>query len=188
MSNDKSFPEELHIHACRFLLLPRTYISDCECQGCILLVSHLNAHTANGINWLNSVVVTGLRNGAGVSSTWIVEVHGSDGIASTEHTKGADIESKHVGGSSGDGNDEAERQDNSSAISTASSEGLDTPTENSSKSKESDDNNIVSASQGPPSGSPGPAVYIIRNLTKPAVEDLSEDYEPPTIPLRFFSY
>ena len=161
-------------------------VFDYEYQGCILLVSHLNAHTANGINWLQCVVVTGLRRGAGRSSTWIVEVHGSDGIASTEHANGEEIDSKHVGESSSEGNEEAESQDHTQL---ASNKELDTPPDDASKDEESEDDNIaVSASQGPPSGGPGPAVYIIRNLTKPSVEDVSEDYEPPTVPLRFFSY
>lgn len=160
-------------------------VFDYEYQGCILLVSHLNAHTTNGINWLNAVVVTGLRRGAGRSSTWIVEVHGSDGIASTEHANGEEIDSKHEGESSSEGNEEAESQDHI----TASNKELDAPPDDASKDEESKDDNIaVSASQGPPSGGPGPAVYIIRNLTKPSVEDVSEDYEPPTVPLRFFSY
>jgi len=44
------------------------------------------------------------------------------------------------------------------------------------------------ASLGPPTGGPGPAVYIIHNLSKPAKTDQKEDDDPPTVPLKFFSY
>lgn len=46
-------------------------------SGAIMIVSHINAHTENGINWLNEIVVPGLRAGAG-KSQWSVEVHGGD--------------------------------------------------------------------------------------------------------------
>lgn len=46
--------------------------------GYIVLVSHLNAHTKNGIEWLHEVILPGLRSG-GRNATWEIEVHGSDG-------------------------------------------------------------------------------------------------------------
>lgn len=45
--------------------------------GAIMIISHVNAHTENGINWLNEIVVPGLRVGAG-KCQWSVEVHGGD--------------------------------------------------------------------------------------------------------------
>ena len=45
--------------------------------GCFFLISHVNAHTINGEKWLDEVIVPGLRAGGG-SSSWTIEVHGSD--------------------------------------------------------------------------------------------------------------
>lgn len=42
-----------------------------------MVISHVNAHTENGMDWLNNIVVPGLRKGAG-RHNWIVEVHGGD--------------------------------------------------------------------------------------------------------------
>ncbi|KAI2513459.1 methyltransferase domain-containing protein [Fragilaria crotonensis] len=47
--------------------------------GYIVLVSHLNAHTKNGIEWLHEVVLPGLRAGD-QDWRWEIEVHGNDGI------------------------------------------------------------------------------------------------------------
>ena len=46
--------------------------------GYFVLVSHLNAHTAKGLEWLEGVIVNGLRAGGG-SFLWEIEVHGNDG-------------------------------------------------------------------------------------------------------------
>lgn len=45
--------------------------------GCLFLVSHVNAHTAKGEEWLEEVVLTGLRRGA-KNVGWTIEVHGSE--------------------------------------------------------------------------------------------------------------
>jgi hypothetical protein len=42
-----------------------------------MVISHVNAHTQNGVDWLNNIVVPGLRKGAG-RHQWSVEVHGED--------------------------------------------------------------------------------------------------------------
>ena len=47
--------------------------------GYIVLVSHLNAHTKNGIEWLHEVVLPGLRAGD-QDWRWEIEVHGNDGL------------------------------------------------------------------------------------------------------------
>ena len=44
--------------------------------GCFFLVSHINAHTSKGEEWLNEVVLAGLRKGGGDAS-WNIEVHGN---------------------------------------------------------------------------------------------------------------
>jgi ubiquinone/menaquinone biosynthesis C-methylase UbiE len=48
--------------------------------GCIIVISHMNAHTYNGMEWLSSVLVEGLKLGAechGLECSWSVEVHGN---------------------------------------------------------------------------------------------------------------
>lgn len=96
--------------------------------GFIVLISHLNAHTKNGIEWLHEVVLPGLRAGD-TDARWEIEVHGNDGMDDME-----------------------------------------------------DGNSI-------PSGSPGPCVYVIKKLETPAEEDhASKSADPPTIPLKFFTY
>ncbi len=40
-----------------------------------MIISHLNAHTDEGMQWFNTIVVPGLRIGS-VSTTWSIEVHG----------------------------------------------------------------------------------------------------------------
>lgn len=46
--------------------------------GYFVLVSHLNAHTTEGLEWLEGVIVNGLRAGGG-TFLWEIEVHGNDG-------------------------------------------------------------------------------------------------------------
>jgi hypothetical protein len=41
-----------------------------------LIVSHLNAHIQSGLEWLDSIVVAGLRKG-GKNNSWEIEVHGN---------------------------------------------------------------------------------------------------------------
>ena len=57
-------------------------VSECarilKIGGYFLLVSHLNAHTSSGLEWLDNVVVNGLRTGGG-NARWEIEVHGNDG-------------------------------------------------------------------------------------------------------------
>jgi SAM-dependent methyltransferase len=48
--------------------------------GYLVIISHLNAHTSNGIRWLEEVVHTGLRAGGG-GAGWNIEVHGNDQIS-----------------------------------------------------------------------------------------------------------
>jgi len=64
-------------------------VSDCvsiiaECArvltkgGYMVLISHLNAHTPNGLAWLEEVVFTGLKKGdSDNKSAWEIEVHGN---------------------------------------------------------------------------------------------------------------
>lgn len=41
-----------------------------------MIVSHINAHVQSGLDWLDNIVVPGLREGAG-EHEWQVEVHGN---------------------------------------------------------------------------------------------------------------
>lgn len=141
--------------------------------GCIMLVSHLNAHTVNVMSWLEEVVFAGLQqsqqpgpngtngwtnkgesftNGAPSSSsnnstvTWEIEVHGHDEIPQQREE---------------DDEDECDR---------------------------------IESSRFPPN-SAGPAVYIIHKKTKVENDDPHKngttsvgDPFHPTIPVKFFTY
>jgi hypothetical protein len=48
--------------------------------GFIVIISHLNAHTPDGVSWLEEVVQTGLLAGGG-NATWEIEVHGNADIS-----------------------------------------------------------------------------------------------------------
>ena len=49
--------------------------------GCIMLVSHLNAHAEEGVDWLEEIVVKGLRAAGGKEAArWEIEVHGNSGL------------------------------------------------------------------------------------------------------------
>ena len=45
--------------------------------GVIMVISHLNAHTEEGMEWFNTIVAPGLRMGS-VSTKWSIEVHGGE--------------------------------------------------------------------------------------------------------------
>ena len=58
----------------------RKIVSECgrvlKIGGYIVIISHLNAHVESGMEWLNNVIVPGLR--AAGKYEWLIEVHGSD--------------------------------------------------------------------------------------------------------------
>lgn len=54
--------------------------------GYIILISHLNAHTDSGIQWLNEVVVEGLRAGD-KDAVWEIEAHGNDDFEESEEER-----------------------------------------------------------------------------------------------------
>ena len=130
----------------------------CKVDGYLVIVSHLNAHVQDGIEWLEQVVIAGLRlsegsgdgtraaaGGDGTMMTagndgtgkrtplWEIEVHGNDGT-----------EGREDGGDSSDSDGKAGSADGGGSTVPPRSPGPE-------RSK-------------PPSGSPGPAVYIIRKL------------------------
>ena len=48
----------------------------------------MNAHTEDGFQWLEEVVVNGIREGGGESS-WKCEVHGNDGVDDNDSEGGS---------------------------------------------------------------------------------------------------
>jgi SAM-dependent methyltransferase len=66
-------------------------VSECarilKIGGYLLIVSHLNAHTSSGLEWLDNVVVVGLRAGGGIAR-WEIEVHGNDGDSESSSSPG----------------------------------------------------------------------------------------------------
>jgi hypothetical protein len=66
--------------------------------GIIMVISHVNAQTEDGMQWLNSIIVPGLRVGS-VSSKWRIEVHGGEISDSSdgENEEGDDALSEHPG-------------------------------------------------------------------------------------------
>ena len=128
-----------------------------------MLVSHVNAHTPNGLDWLEMVVIPALRAGGG-RATWEIEVHGNDGLSS-------DAEN--------DDESEAEDQEEWRAL---SKENDDVDNEKDRESKVMDEGSSRALS-----GNLGPAVYIIHKNPKGSDAITEDDVEPP-IPLKFHSY
>lgn len=150
-----------------FISSPRTHS---RLAGYIILVSHLNAHTEGGIDWLNTVVVAGLRAGGGKHSRWEIEVHGSDVNDSRECNE-----------------DETNHEDDGQE--SESGEVVQGEEDHESNGEESDgDEESTPPSSDPPSGGPGPAVYIIHNLSKASSSDSTEGTDPPAVHLQFFGY
>ena len=135
--------------------------------GYIILVSHLNAHTSDGIEWLDEVVITGLRDGGGRHSEWEIEVHGSDGLESVDDD-----------GLGAHGEDSGSIRINSEEFKKVELEAIEEEV-----ASEDEDHSIP-----PPSGGPGPAVYILHNISKTPKDDWTEEADPPAVALRFFSY
>lgn len=58
----------------------RKIVSECarvlKVCGYIIIISHLNARVESGLQWLNDVIVPGIR--AAGNFQWLIEVHGSD--------------------------------------------------------------------------------------------------------------
>ncbi|KAL3916525.1 MAG: hypothetical protein SGILL_005139, partial [Bacillariaceae sp.] len=61
-------------------------------EGCMVVISHLNAHVPTGMQWLNDVIMPGLQAGAG-GFAWSVEVHGNESDIPSEAENGDDDDS-----------------------------------------------------------------------------------------------
>jgi hypothetical protein len=65
-------------------------VSECArvTRGCIIIVSHLNAHTPNGLGWLEEVVMEGLKKysvrATSNVASWDIEVHGNAEVVDEE--------------------------------------------------------------------------------------------------------
>lgn len=157
-------------------------------------MSHINAHTENGIDWLNTVVVTGLQNGGGKFSTWEIEVHGNDGTAPDECYDEEESDSEYENESECVDRDESdelqgELEQTEPTLPRNVAEGDVLADERNASEKAGDEESSQQMSVGLPSGGPGPAVYIIHNLSKPAdMYSPTDNEDPPTVPLKFFSY
>lgn len=125
-----------------------------------MIVSHLNAHTNSGLGWLDEVVVPGLRAGGG-DATWEIEIHGND---------------DYEGDSESDGETPASDDKDMDGSGVARAESADDGTDDANQHPR------------PPSGSPGPAVYIIQKKEPKSRGGLSDAGDPPPIPLKFFGY
>lgn len=76
-------------------------VSECArvTRGCIVIVSHLNAHTPNGLGWLEEVVMEGLKKySVGPMSdavSWEIEVHGNAEVVVDDDDNDVDNEDKN---------------------------------------------------------------------------------------------
>ena len=131
-----------------------------------MIVSHMNAHTEPGIEWCNEVLIGGLR-ASGAHGSWEIEVHGSDGCDECATDEDDDEDDNEEGDNEGRTNNYDE-----ATVGTRSGD----------KRTEKASEKLVSDADGPPSGSPGPAVYIVRKL--PTRKNSSDE----TVPLKFFTY
>jgi Methyltransferase domain len=57
--------------------------------GCIVLVSHLNAHTLNGVQWLHEVVFEGLKRHSR-NANFHVDIHGNDVVEESSSSVSSD--------------------------------------------------------------------------------------------------
>jgi hypothetical protein len=135
-----------------------------------MLVSHINAHTESGVQWLNTVVVVGLRAGGGKYSKWEIEVHGS-GISETNECYGD--ETNHVQNGQESESSDLVQEEEEHELNGEQSNG--------------NEDSAAPSSDPSPSG-PGPAVYIIHNVSKSSSDDSTEESDPPAVRLRFFTY
>lgn len=148
-------------------------------NGIMIIVSHLNANTSDGLKWLDEVVVPGLRQSDSYAD-WVIESHGADdemddeGELMEEEEEDGNVDDM-VGDidAPGDG-EEDDPKDGETTNAHDKEDGDDPDTEEDGMSKRY-----------------GPAVYIIRKkkFSKPVTE--SNRYEmqtPKPIPLKFFSY
>ena len=125
-----------------------------------MLISHLNANTTSGVEWVDEVVVTGLKEGGG-NANWIVECHSADvsnSIGEEEYEEENEEDENEQVVNDEDTNDAiVEREED------------DGPGEEGEDWEENND------------GNPGPAVYVIQKLPPNGNKN-------STIPLKYFSY
>jgi SAM-dependent methyltransferase len=62
--------------------------------GCIVVISHLNAHCQTGLQWLHDIVMPGLRCGA-PNYQWSLEVHGNEADIPSEDDEDGNVDNSH---------------------------------------------------------------------------------------------
>ena len=79
-------------------------VSECArvTRGCIIIVSHLNAHTPNGLGWLEEVVMEGLKKYSVRPTSdvvsWDIEVHGNAEVVDEEDENATKSSNSFPGG------------------------------------------------------------------------------------------
>lgn len=129
-----------------------------------MLVSHLNANTTSGVEWVDEVVVAGLKE-EGSNANWIVECHSADVSSSIGEDEEYEEENEEENEQVCKFVDDEDTKDE--IVEGEEDNGSGEEGEN---WEENNDEN------------PGPAVYIIQKLPPNGNKKLS------TIPLKFFSY
>lgn len=145
--------------------------------GYIMIVSHMNANIQSGFEWCDEVVVAGLR-ASGADACWEIEIHGNDGNNNDcdDDDHDSDEDAEEITDEDG-----AESANNEGNVQSAEHDG-----------KEEEDANIGTTDKGPPSGSPGPACYIIHKM--PPQQQTAKDSSGSgtgvqmMIPLKFYTY
>jgi len=163
-----------------------------EAGGCMVIVSHLNAHTPKGVAWLEEIIMPGLNAGGG-GARWAIEVHGND-CGDAETDDGSEDGGTGTDGETSDGGADADADaDAGDADDGGDDDDDDDDDENAGGSgTESGDDGGESGS--PPDG-PGPAVYVVhKNKTDARPTEGEDDRprsdtgDPPAIPVRFYTY
>jgi hypothetical protein len=121
-------------------------------NGCLILCSHLNAHTPKGMDWLQEVVIAGLLRGTSEYDDpdridWKIEVHGNSRNKSKSIHNDREDEN--------DSNDETDEQENVDEAGTSN---------NDEQEDENEEENHLA----------GPAVYVIHKFLKTVSKDESK--------------
>ena len=143
-------------------------------KGAMVIISHLNANTMDGLKWLDEVIVPGLRK-ADSNADWAIESHGAEDPEDNDEECEID-------------NFDEEPGDNVNVDEAESSEYPEDEIDNTKESENGQENEMINERFGP-------AVYIIRKngcRSSKNIETNSSDKKNEgnlkTIPFKFFSY
>jgi len=150
--------------------------------GYIMIISHMNANIQSGLEWCDEVVVAGLR-ASGADAFWEIEIHGNDGNNNDCDDDYHESDEDAVDITVEDGEEAANSDGN---VQSAEHDGKEEEEE------VEEDADIGTTDKGPPSGSPGPACYIIHKM--PPQKQTTKDSSGSgtgvqmMIPLKFYTY